>query len=152
MSSPFRHSLLFVAAGSLIAFTACPKEKYAKMREYASDAMHSTVNAISDKWNHIKNCSFCIHDTLPKGSGSNVLNKEFEAKASQLRADYSKAKASASRRIAINELKNGKVSFYDKMAALSTASADTWSEAKNNVVATWDKLQAFYAEACANDK
>ena len=40
--------------------------------------------------------------------------------------------------------------YKAKLDALGTASSDTWSAAKDNVVLAWDKLQASYRKARAN--
>jgi predicted pyridoxine 5'-phosphate oxidase superfamily flavin-nucleotide-binding protein len=73
-----------------------------------------------------------------------------EAKMSELRANYSEAKASASRKAAMAELKDAEADYKEKLAALGSATADTWDSAKQNVIASWDKLQAKYDKARAD--
>ena len=69
---------------------------------------------------------------------------------SELRANYSDATASASRKAAMAELKDSEADYKAKLDALGTATADTWDSAKQNVIASWDKLQASYFKAKAN--
>ena len=48
------------------------------------------------------------------------------------------------------ELKDTEADYKAKLDALGTATADTWDAAKQNVIASWDKLQASYYKARAN--
>jgi hypothetical protein len=49
----------------------------------------------------------------------------------------------------MEELKNSESNYNEKLAALGTATADTWDSAKQNVISAWDKLQAAYDKARA---
>ena len=71
-------------------------------------------------------------------------------KLSELKANYSEAQATASRRAAMDELKNSEADYKAKLEALGTATGDTWDAAKNNVVLAWDRMQASYHKARAN--
>ena len=70
---------------------------------------------------------------------------------SKLRAEYSDATASASRRAAMKELKDSEADYKEKLAAVGNATADTWASARDNVIASWDRLQASYAKARAGN-
>jgi hypothetical protein len=48
------------------------------------------------------------------------------------------------------ELKSNEADYKSKLDALGHASAATWDSAKQNVIASWDKLQASYYKARAN--
>jgi len=72
-----------------------------------------------------------------------------DSKLSELRATYSEAKASASRKAAMEALKNSESDYNEKLAALGIATADTWDSAKQNAISAWDKLQAAYDKARA---
>ena len=48
------------------------------------------------------------------------------------------------------ELKNSEADYKEKLAALGTASADTWDSAKQNVILAWDRLEVSYRKARAD--
>jgi hypothetical protein len=73
-----------------------------------------------------------------------------DAQMSELHANYSEAKASASRKAAMAEIKDSEAAYKEKLGALGTATADTWDSAKQNVISAWDHLQASYYKARAD--
>jgi hypothetical protein len=73
-----------------------------------------------------------------------------DVRMSELHANYSEAKASASRKAAMAEIKDSEVAYKEKLEALGTATADTWDSAKQNVILSWDRLQASYYKARAD--
>jgi hypothetical protein len=72
-----------------------------------------------------------------------------EVHVAQVRANFSEEKASASRKAAMQELKDSQANYQDKLKALATATADTWESAKQNVILAWERLQAAYYKARA---
>jgi len=99
-------------------------------------------------WDKVKGTTFDKRDQFEATGKS--LAAQMEAQASKLRADYSDAKASASRKAAMQELKNSEADYKAKLEALGGASAATWDSAKNNAIAAWDRLEASYHKARAD--
>ncbi len=124
------------------------KEVYQDTKATVKEAAHDTKVAVVQGWDNLKDYTF------EKRSDFTLKLKaqqaDFEAGMSKLRADYSDATASASRKAAMNELKDSEADYKEKLAAIGTATADTWASARDNVAASWDRLQASYAKARAN--
>ena len=153
-------SLLSLALGcTALIFAGCSKadrsDAKATVKEAAhdtkvavKDAAHATKEAISDAWADVKGFTFDKRDSF--SAKSKELSARMDAQLSELRANYSEAKASASRRAAMEELKNSEADYKEKLAALGTATGDTWDAAKNNVILAWDKLEVSYRKARAD--
>jgi hypothetical protein len=146
-----------IAGGILVALvTGCSKQERAdagaKAKEMYTDAgakakevYADTKAAISRGWDKFKSATFDKRgDVEAQGK---ALAAEMEAQASKLRANYSDAKASASRKAAMEEFKKAEADYKQKLSALGSASADTWESAKNNTIAAWDRLEAAYRKA-----
>jgi len=153
-------SVLALALGcTALILTGCSKadraDAKATVKEAAhdtkvavQDAAHATKDAITDAWAGVKDFTFDKRDSFT--AKSKEISARMDAQLSELRANYSEAQASASRRAAMEELKNSEADYKEKLAALGTASADTWDAAKNNVILAWDKLQLSYRKARAD--
>ena len=150
-------SLALLAAGlSTLAFTGCSKEDRVDTKAQVKDTYQDTKAAVKDTyqdakaaavvaWGDVKSFTFEKRDSF--SANAKAMSSKMESKLSELRANYSDAKASASRKAAMEELKNSESDYQEKLAALGTATADTWDSAKQNVIAAWDKLQAAYDKA-----
>ena len=136
---------LFAAGLSTLSFTGCSKADRADTTAQVKDTYKETKAAVVDAWGDVKSFTFEKRDSF--SANAKAMSSKMESKLSELRANYSDAKASASRKAAMEELKNSESDYQDKLAALGTATADTWDSAKQNVVSAWDKLQAAYDKA-----
>ena len=135
-----------IAAGVLVgAVTGCTREERVDAGAKAKEMYDDSLAAISRGWDKVKAATFDKRNDVE--AHGKALAAEMEAQASKLRAKYSDAKASASRKAAMEELKVAEADYKDKLAALGTATADTWESAKNNVIAAWDRLVAAYRKA-----
>jgi hypothetical protein len=157
-TSAFRMTL----AASVLAMaglTGCSKEERQETKTTMSDAAHTvgekskeayhgTKDALSNAWDNVKGATFEKRDEFT--ASAKAMSAEMEAKVSKVKADYSDAQASASRKAAMEELKNSEADYKAKVSALGDATAATWDSAKNNVIAAWDKLQASYYKARAD--
>jgi hypothetical protein len=144
-------SLQFVmtaAFAAAFAFTGCSKEDRADASTKVKDAYQDSKTAVVNAWDSVKSYTFEKRDDFSKNA--RALNSKMDAQLSELRANYSEAKASASRKAAMDELKNSEANYHEKVAALGTATGDTWDSAKQNVIAAWDRLQASYDKARAD--
>jgi hypothetical protein len=142
---PYISALLIVTTR---AFTGCNKSERAEATATVKEAAHDTKVALVDAWGEVKGFTFERRNDFNARAKS--LGAEFDVKLSELKTGYSEAQATASRRAAMDELKNSEADYKAKLDSLGTASADTWDAAKNNVVLAWDRLQASCHKARAN--
>ncbi len=138
-----------LAAGLVaLALTGCSKADRTEASTTAKDAYKDTKVAVVNAWDDVK--SFTFEKRNDFSASAKAMTSSMDAKLSDLRANYSEAKASASRKAAMEELKNSESDYKAKLDALGTATADTWDSAKQNVIASWDHLQASYDKARAD--
>jgi Skp family chaperone for outer membrane proteins len=138
---------LFLGLAALTV-VGCNKQDRAELKTSAENAYADTKEAVANGWDKVKSYTFEKRNDFT--AHAKALSADMDAKASKLRADFSETQASASRKAAMDELKNAEADYRQKLAALATASADTWDAAKNNVIAAWDRLQAAYYKARAD--
>jgi hypothetical protein len=142
-------SILLAALGAAaLVFTGCNKKDRADATATVKEAARDTKEAVVDAWGEVKSFTYEKRDDF--NNRAKALSAQAEAQMSEIRANYSEAQATASRRAAMDELKNSEADYKEKLAALGNASADTWDAAKNNVILAWDKLQASYRKARAS--
>jgi hypothetical protein len=137
-----------VLSCAALVLAACSKQERHNAADKTRDAMHDAQNAMSNAWGDVKTYTYEKRDDFTRSA--KAMSAQMDAKLSEVRANYSEEKASASRRAAMDELKNAEADYRQKLSALGDASADTWEAAKNNVILAWDKLQAAYRRARAD--
>ncbi len=158
-SSITRCAVLGAMAIAAAGFAGCSKEERSEAKttmadaahtvgEKSKEAYHATADAMSNAWDKVKGATFEARDDF--SASAKAMSAEMDAKVSKLKAEYSDANASASRKAAMEELKNDEADFKAKVAALGDATAATWDSAKQNTIAAWDKLQASYYKARAD--
>jgi hypothetical protein len=148
-TSAFTLSIAALAAGvSAFGLTGCNKSERAEASDKAGEVAADTKDAMSKGWDNVRSFSFEKRDGF-RANGKAISSK-WDAKMSELHASYSEAKASASREAAMAELKDSEAAYKEKLEALGTATADTWDSAKQNVISSWDQLQASYYKARAD--
>src|SRR4051812_33994244 len=129
-------ALLSLGIATLFA-TGCSKSTRNNAAATAEGAYNDTKTAMSNAWDSVKSYSYDKRDDFT--AGAKALSTKMDAQVSEVRANYSDAKASASRKAAMEELKNSEADYKEKVAALGNATAATWDSAKNNVIAAWDR-------------
>jgi len=139
---------LLTASLSALAFAGCSKGDRTEASDKVKDAYQDTKVAVSNAWDGVK--SYTFEKRSDFSASAKAMSAKLDADMSELRANYSDATASASRKAAMAELKDSEADYKAKLDALGTATADTWDSAKQNVIASWDKLQASYFKAKAN--
>ena len=144
ISSRFLPLAALIAA---VAITGCSKQDRADTNAAAKDAMADTKAAMSNAWGDVKSYTFDKRSDFEKSAKS--MSAKMDAQLAEVRANYSDAKASASRKAAMSELKNSEADYKEKLSALGNATAATWDSAKQNVVASWERMEAAYAKARA---
>ena len=160
MKNRLIHTTTLLLAGlAMLTLGACSKSKreevadktkevYKDTKEAVKEAAHDTKVAVVEGWGNLKDYTF------EKRSDFTLQLKarqaDFEAGVSKLRAEYSEATASASRKAAMSELKDSEATYKEKLAALGNATADTWDAGRDDVAHAWDRVQASYAKARAN--
>jgi hypothetical protein len=141
---------LSLLAASLTAFglTGCTQSERVDASAKTGEALADTKDALSQGWNDAKTFTFEKRDDFR--ANAKALTAKMDARMSELHANYSEARASASRKAAMAEIKASDAAYKEKLAALGTATADTWDSAKQNVISAWDRLQASYYKARAD--
>ncbi len=144
------HTTALLLAGlAALTFAGCSKSDREVAADKTKEAYQDTKAAVVSGWDNLKDFTF---EKRADFSGQlKARQADFEAGVSRLRADYSAATASASRQAAMAELKDAEADYRQKLAAVGTATADTWTAARDNVAASWDRLQAAYAKARAGN-
>lgn len=115
-----------------------------KVKDVSKDAKDSLANA----WDNVKNYSFDKKDDFT--ASAKALAAKLDAETASLTSEYKEAQASASRKAAMEELKNSRADFDSKMSALGKATSSTWESAKSDVVVAWKRVQEAYYKARAN--
>lgn len=143
-------SIRFVAVAlfSALAILGCSKRDRDAAGEKAKAAYQDSKDAVANAWNDVK--SYTYEKRNDFSANAKAVTSKMDAQISELRANYSEAQASASRKAAMAELKDSEADYKAKLDALGNATADTWDSAKQNVIASWDRLQASYYKARAN--
>ena len=161
MKNKILSALALLATGlAVLALAACSKgtdekiadktkEVYQDTKAAVKEAAHDTSAAMAKGWANLK--SFTFEKRGDFAAEVKAKQTAFEAEVSKLRADYSDAKASASRKAAMNDLKDSETNYKEKLAAMGTATAATWDSARDNIAAAWDRMEASYAKARAGD-
>ncbi|MEY4941689.1 MAG: hypothetical protein RIQ93_3424 [Verrucomicrobiota bacterium] len=149
---PGLSSLPLVAFFSVVVLASsggagCSRHDRAQAESKVKDVYEDTKASLATAWDSVK--SYTFEQRGDFAAKAKALAAEMEAQGSALRADYSDAKASATRKSAMAELKNSEADYKAKVAALGDASVATWDSAKQNVIASWDRLQASYYKARA---
>jgi hypothetical protein len=137
--------VLFAAA---LIVAGCNKHDRADASASVQSVARDTQAALAGAWDDVKNFTYDKRNDFT--SKAKTMEAQAEVQVSQVRANYSEAKASASRKAAMEELKNSEADYKAKLEALGHASADTWDAAKNNVVLAWDRLQASIRKASSS--
>jgi hypothetical protein len=131
-----------------LTLTACSKQDTDQATSKVKEAYQDSKDAAVDAWNDVKSYTYDKHDDFSAEAKARLA--KIEAQESDLRANYSDAQASASRKAAMAALKDSDDDYRAKVNALGTATADTWDSAKQNVVSSWDHLKAAYDKARAD--
>ena len=137
--------IAFIACLLTLGLTSCNRSDRADVSAKADGMMADTKNVLAHGWENVKSFTFEKRDDFR--ANANALTSKMDARMSELRANYSDAKASASRRAAMAEVKDSEAAYKETLDALGKATADTWESAKQNVILAWDRLQASYYKA-----
>lgn len=148
-TTPFTLSFAALAAAlSIFGLTGCNKSDRADVSAKTAAVVADTKDAMSHGRDNVKSFTFDKRDDFQ--ANAKALGSKWDAQLSELHANYSEAKASASRKAAMAELKDAEAAYREKLKALGTATADTWDSAKQNVISSWVHLQASYYKARAD--
>ena len=144
-----RSTLLSLTALAALGLAACSKAKREDIADKTKEVYQDTKEAVVEGWADLKGYTFEKRSNF--SAKLKAHQTDLEADVSKLRAEYSDATASSSRRAAMNELKDSEADYKAKLAAVGNATADTWVSARDNVIASWDRLHASYAKARAGN-
>lgn len=148
-STCFTRISITLAAGIIAAaaFSGCTKQEQKSAGATVQNAYEDSKAGLAKAWDNVKGYSFDKRDDFTASAKS--LGAKMDVQLSEVRANFSEAKASASRKAAMDDLKSSEADFKEKMKALGNATADTWDSAKKNVMLSWDRLEAAYYKARA---
>jgi hypothetical protein len=107
-----------------VLVTGCSKKTRDDAGATAQGVYNDTKNAMANAWDDVKGFTFDKKSDFEKSA--KAMSSTMEAKLSEVRANYSEAKASASRKAAMEELKNSEADYKAKVNALGSATAATW--------------------------
>ena len=147
-SSLFSLPLLATGVTCAVAFSRCSKSDRQEASATVKDSYEDSKAAMAKAWADVKDFSFDKRNDFT--AAAKAASARMDVEVSRLRANYSEAKASASRKAAMAELKDSEANYKEKSAALGKATADTWDSAKKNVSLAWDRLEASYYKARAD--
>lgn len=148
-SRPLSLSLIAAAgAFALIALPACSKKDQQKTTDSIQEGYEDSKAAMARAWDNAKDYTFDKRDAF--NAEAKALGAKMDVQLSEVRTNYSEAKASASRKAAMTEVKDSEADYKEKLAALGDATAATWDSAKKNTMLSWDRLQAAYYKARAD--
>src|SRR5213082_2929554 len=116
--------LLTILGATALVMAGCTKHDRADATASVKEAARETQAALAGAWDDVKN--FTYEKRSDFSSKAKTMQAQAEVQVSQVRANYSEAKASASRKAAMEELKNSEADYKAKLDALGHASADTW--------------------------
>jgi hypothetical protein len=133
---------------AILSLAACSQPEREQTSDQVRQAYEETKDAFSDTWTDVKDYTYEKRDDFRDRSAA--LTAKFDAEVSELQAKQASAQASASRQAAMQELRDARANLSEKTAALGNATSDTWTSAKAEVVAAWDRAVAAYREAQAN--
>jgi len=131
-----------------LGIAGCDKSDRKQAADQANDMYETSKTAVVDTWNDVKGYSFDKSNDFKQRA--KAMSSDFDARMSKLKAEYSDAQASESRKAAWAKLQSDRADYEAKLDALGDATADTWESAKNNVVAAWDRMEADYNKAVAD--
>lgn len=132
----------------LLAGAGCTRQEQERVKTAAKNTYEDSKAAMSRVWSDVKDYTYEKREAFDAKLKS--LSSEMEVRMRELRTEYAEEKASASRKAAMEELKNAEANYQEKLRALGTASADTWEAAKQNVILAWERLVAAYNRARAD--
>ena len=139
---------LVLSLGLTAGFVGCTKQERTDVSTTAKDMYSDSKASLASAWDSVKSYTYEKRDDFR--SNAKAMSASMDAKISEVRANYSEAKASASRKAAMNELKDSENDYKAKLDALGNATAATLDSAKQNVIAAWDRLEASYKKAVAD--
>jgi Mg-chelatase subunit ChlI len=137
--------LISLASLAALALTGCSKPEHQDLKARVKDAYEDAKNAVADTWKDVKAYGFEKRREFSDNAKS--LKSKIDDEAKEVRANYIEAKASASRKAAMEELKSAQADYKEKVDALEHATADTWASAKQKVISAWDRLEAAVKKA-----
>ncbi len=148
MKTPRLIPAFVLALGLSIAVVGCNKQERTSATNTAKDAYKDSVASMGKGWDNVKSFSYEKRDDFR--ASAKALSSTMDSKIQEVRANYSEAKASASRKAAMSELKDSESNYKAKLDALGQATAATWDSAKQNVISAWDRMEAAYHKARAD--
>ncbi|HTL69363.1 MAG TPA: hypothetical protein VL200_16985 [Lacunisphaera sp.] len=141
-------SIGLTMAAVLTFSNACSRRDRDAAADQAKDGYDKSVAALDSTWEKVKDYTYEKRDQFV--SEWNSANAQAEAKIHDLQANYADAKASASHREAMEELKRDDADYQAALKSLGSASANEWDAAKEKTISAWHKLQAAYDRARAD--
>jgi hypothetical protein len=139
-----RQSIILVASLSCIMTASGVAASNAANAGGSDDAL-TTAGVIATRVSTVlRNCEFERREEFV--ATYKAMHDNFAANLEQLRATHSAALASPKRNEAMAKLDADNAAFEQKLSDAEDATVETWNAARDSVAASWDTLQATYAE------
>lgn len=135
-------------AALVLTAVGCSKSTQEKATDKISSAYETSVAAVSDTWGDVKD--YTLEKSHDFKLRAEAISSSLDAKVAKLKADYAEAKASDSRKAAMQRITDAQATLSEKIAALGNATAATWDSAKADVIAATKKLEAAYDDYTAD--
>jgi hypothetical protein len=135
------HSLLLLAAlaPAALLLPGCSKDDNA-----TSTPAVGITDTASASWDTIKDYTFEKRDEFVAGFDRMTAKMDDDRQAANAKADGLSASAAQERDSARKDYDAARADLKANLAALSNASADTWSAAKDKVAQSWQAVQKAY--------
>jgi|UniRef100_UPI00404A47CD hypothetical protein len=131
-----------------LTLLSCTKNAQEKTTDKVAEVYETSKTAVVDTWNNVKEYTYEKQSDFSKRA--EAIASDLDAKISKLKTEAAEAKASASHSAAMEELINARTNLGEKLTALGKASADTWANAKSNVITATNRVEAAYDQAVAD--
>jgi hypothetical protein len=145
------HSLLLIAALSpaVILLSSCSKTGSVQQdaqdtKAAAKDIVADVKDAASDSWDSIKEYTYEKRDDFAASLDRMAAKHDGAIQAMNAKLTGLPEAAAKERDSAVKEFNEAHAQLKSQLADLRKSTADTWTDAKEKVAATWQRMQAAY--------
>lgn len=139
------HSIpILLCVAAMLILSGCAGERQAGVTERTGDPQSPA--ALTDALT-----SYDFERRSEFTSQFTAMHSEFTAQLREYEAKNPPANATEDTKASMAEVKSAEMDFKSKLDALATADAGSWNTARNNVVSSWERLQAAFGRVHATN-